>query len=521
MYIMMKFYKDSACIVFYDTRILVRLKVIIYVLTSNEFRQHEILSGEKSPNPFSKIEEEENMAVTKIWKVDYRLDHVVNYATDKQKTKNENTEKYRACRSVMQEIMEYVTNGDKTEKQFFVTGVNCNSEIAIKEMIDVKKKFNKYKSTPRNKSVAFHAVQSFAEGEVTPKTAHEIGVKLAEEMWGDRFQVVVTTHLNTENIHNHFVVNSVSFVDRKKYYSNRKNTAVFREISDGLCEEYGLSVLDYNKCKKSKIDFKYYYNDYVKKDDYYKFIKEDVDYAIRHSWSIKDFYNQIKKMGYEYKIRAEKISIRKYPSSKFVRLQRAFGDEYSIENIKNKIISRYPEKENDYKEYKTLNVKLFYKGNIRNTRKSKGVYELYKYYCFLLKIYPQKEQSYKLTYEMRKNIDLMHMYSNESDFLLENNIQTIDKLNSVRNDLKANLNDLIRQRNNLYYKRQHELKIENKDDISKQIEEISQKIIDVRYKIKMCDDIEVRSKKMIEDIKKLHEKLEYEKIKKKNKKKVR
>ena len=101
--------------------------------------------------------------------------------------------------------------------------MNCNSETATKEMIEVKKKFNKYKRTPRNKSVAFHAVQSFAEGEVTPKITHEIGVKLAEEMWGDRFQVVVTTHLNTDNIHNHFVVNSVSFVDGKKYYSNRKN----------------------------------------------------------------------------------------------------------------------------------------------------------------------------------------------------------------------------------------------------------------------------------------------------------
>ena len=82
---------------------------------------------------------------------------------------------------------------------------------------------------------------------------------------------------------------------------------------------------------------------------------------------------------------------------------------------------------------------------------------------------------------------------------------------------KANLNDLIRQRNNLYYKRQHELKIENKDDISKQIEAISQKIIDIRYKIKMCADIEVRSKKMIEEMKALQEKKQQEKVQKKNK----
>ena len=514
---MMKFYKESACIVFYDTGILARFKVIIYVLTSNEFRQHEILSGEKAPNPFSKIEEEINMAVTKIWKVDYRLDHVVNYATDSAKTKNENTEKYRGCKSVMQEIMEYATNKDKTEKQFFVSGVNCNSETATKEMIDVKKKFNKYKRTPQNKSVAFHAVQSFVEGEVTPEIAHEIGVKLAEEMWGDRFQVVVTTHLNTDNIHNHFVVNSVSFIDGKKYYSNRENTGIFREISDGLCEEYGLSVLNPEECKKGKIDFKYYYNDYVSKDDYYQFIKEDIDYAISRSWSVNDFYNNIKKMGYEYKIRAEKISIRKYPAKKYVRLQRAFGDEYSIENIKNKIISRYPEIEEEYKEYKTLNMKLFYKGNLKNAQKPAGIYKLYKYYCFTLNTYSKKHQNYKLTFEMRNNLKQMHKYSDEADFLSENNIRTIQELNCVRNDLKGELKDLIRQRNNLYYKRQHELKIENKDDISKEIESISQKIVDVRYKIGLCNDIEIRSKKMSEEMKALQEKEQQEKVQKKNK----
>ena len=55
--------------------------------------------------------------------------------------------------------------------------------------------------------------------EVTPEIAHEIGVKLANEMCGDRFQIDASTHLNTEHLHNHFVINSVSFKDGKKYYS--------------------------------------------------------------------------------------------------------------------------------------------------------------------------------------------------------------------------------------------------------------------------------------------------------------
>ena len=68
-----------------------------------------------------------------------------------------------------------------------------------------------------NGVVAFHAYQSFREGEVTPEQCHEIGVALARKVWGGRFQVLVATHMNTDNLHNHFVINSVSYVDGKKY----------------------------------------------------------------------------------------------------------------------------------------------------------------------------------------------------------------------------------------------------------------------------------------------------------------
>lgn len=80
-------------------------------------------------------------------------------------------------------------------------------------MVNTKKQFCKTDGI-----LGFHAFQSFAEGEVSPDKAHLIGVKLAEEMWGDRFEVVVSTHLNTLHIHNHFVINSVSFADGKRYY---------------------------------------------------------------------------------------------------------------------------------------------------------------------------------------------------------------------------------------------------------------------------------------------------------------
>ena len=176
------------------------------------------------------------MATTSLWKVDKRLDHVIDYATDEEKTKNENE---RGNFDSIEKLLTYATNPTKTENLFYTTGINCKVDNAVKELQFIKKLYGKEKGI-----LAFHGYQSFKEGEVTPEIAHEIGVRLAEEMWGDRFQVVVSTHLNTDNIHNHFVINSVSFKDGYKYYSNLSNTALFRKISDEICEEYGLNVLE-------------------------------------------------------------------------------------------------------------------------------------------------------------------------------------------------------------------------------------------------------------------------------------
>ena len=89
--------------------------------------------------------------------------------------------------------------------------------------------------------VCYHGFQSFKHGEVTPEQAHEVGVKLAERMWGDRFQVIVATHLNTDCLHNHFVVNAVSFADGMHYHDNKANLRLLRQRSDELCREYALS----------------------------------------------------------------------------------------------------------------------------------------------------------------------------------------------------------------------------------------------------------------------------------------
>ena len=75
--------------------------------------------------------------------------------------------------------------------------------------------------------------------------AHEIGLKLAKALWGEKYQVLVATHLDkAHHLHNHFVVNTVSFLDGIKYHRTEKDYFDMQRESDRLCREYGLSVIE-------------------------------------------------------------------------------------------------------------------------------------------------------------------------------------------------------------------------------------------------------------------------------------
>ncbi len=451
------------------------------------------------------------MATTKIWKVQKRLDKVINYATNEEKTKNNYSEYEMDNFDSIRQVMTYVTNPDKTEKQFYTTGINCEVKDAVRQMQFVKTFYGK-----ENGILAFHAYQSFNEGEVTPEIAHEIGVKLANEMWGDRFQVVVSTHLNTKHLHNHFVINSVSFKDGKKYYSNLSNTALLRKTSDEICEEYGLSILKEKTCK-SGINFENFYKKSMRYSDYYKFAKEDIDYAIEHSWTYKEFLKRLKEMGYEVYFRANKISVRMYSHKRNIRIERAFGEEYSIENIKNKICSRYPSREEVIKP-KTNDKRLFYKDSVKKFRKTKGIIALYYYYCYLLKVYPKKNLNYKLTPKMREEVKKMDRYSEQIRFICKYELETINDVENLKEQKKEELQKILNARNRLYYKRQKLDNESEKDAVTKEIISVTSVVEKIRKEIKLCDEVGDNARKMKEQIKEMRER-EQEKIKEKEKKK--
>ena len=174
------------------------------------------------------------MATTSLWHIKGRLKDLIDYVENPEKTKAKAPELQD-----LYNVFSYVQRPEATQEGEYVTAINCLKETALRQMILTKKRYGK-----TDGYIAWHGYQSFKPEEVTPQLAHEIGVKLAKEMWGDRFEIIVTTHLDKEHIHCHFCFNSVSFRDGGKYNYSKTEQLRLREASDRLCREYGLSVIE-------------------------------------------------------------------------------------------------------------------------------------------------------------------------------------------------------------------------------------------------------------------------------------
>ena len=239
------------------------------------------------------------MGIIFIKDIQSRLDKTISYIGNKKKTLNEN---YEEIFLDLHNALDYTVDDLKTEQKFFVDGINCRYENALKKMTETKKEFNK-----TDKILGYHIIQSFAPGEGTPESIHELGKEFARRAFGDRFEVVVATHLNTDCLHNHYVLNSVSFMDGKKYYDNNESYARLRKISDELCREYGLSVIE-NPKKRSRKPYDLYMAE--KNGEWTKdaIIKRDIDECILKTTSERGFYTEMRKLGYYFNFE------RKYPT---------------------------------------------------------------------------------------------------------------------------------------------------------------------------------------------------------------
>ena len=156
--------------------------------------------------------------------------------------------KIHAIKSTLGKALAYIENPDKTDGQMLVSGYNCEPQTASIDFEMTAVLAHKARNLKRQRStnLAYHLIQSFSpEDAVTPEQAHELGKKLAFEYTGGKYEYVVATHIDKGHIHNHIMINAVSFYDYKKLRTVPYRTArQIRDISDRLCMEAHLSVID-------------------------------------------------------------------------------------------------------------------------------------------------------------------------------------------------------------------------------------------------------------------------------------
>jgi len=331
-------------------------------------------------------------------------------------------------------------NRDKTESACFETGLGCTTTSAFEDM-----RLNTLRWHKETGVQGYHLVQSFAEGEVTPELAHQIGVEFAEQLLHGKYQAIVTTHLNTKHYHNHIVWSAVSLEDGKKYHSNSKSyyTEV-RALSDSLCQKYGLSIIETPESLRGKRQYEKWRAEENNKSTWRTAIRQDVDEAIQQSLTWRQFLTVLERKGYEVRLGRKYPVLRPPGKERFVRFK-TLGKRYTPEAIQTRIL--YPRSYRPYVE----NPPTIQHGRLRSgkpRRKLTGLRALYYRYLYELGALPRKPR--RPSYAVRQDAYKLDQRIRQMEFLSKNNIDTLAQLETYRQAKLGEIVQLTAERKSLY-----------------------------------------------------------------------
>ena len=439
------------------------------------------------------------MAVTALWAINGRASVLIDYAINPEKT----SEGVATDLHKIGDVIQYAADDLKTEKQEYVTCLNCSGvETAAEDFLRTKQLWNKLGGRQ-----CFHGYQSFKPGEVDAETAHAIGVELAKRCWGDRFQVVVATHCNTDCYHNHFVLSSVSFVDGLHFVKTPMDYQFMREMSDWLCRRYRISVIEnpsgrgmhYAQIKAEKRGMK----------SVRTTIREEIDLAVNTSLTFDEFQSFLRRRGYAFHLYTKsgddllRPGLKPPGASGFFRFD-TLGAEYSLDRIKTRIQKNlrrqlpFPEAEQAQVRYRRQEHQpeyIFGKSSL---------HKLYLRYCFELHIIKEHPASVKrVPFSMRWDLMELDKLDAETQLLGKHNIHTIDELRAYRLSLTETEASLMAQRKELRndVRRHHR----NTDPVKEaaaiqQVKSTTQQLRKLRKQIVLCNDIALRSARTREEL---------------------
>lgn len=413
------------------------------------------------------------MAATRIWSIKGRLDSVINYVTNPEKTDGS---KYTDTElQALADVIDYAEDGAKTHNKVYVSGINLSPNIARDQMVMTKQQFGK-----TDKILAYHGYQSFLPGEVTPDQAHEIGVELARRLWSDRFQILITTHLDKNHLHNHFCLNSVSFVDGKKFRGGSKAYWQMRAESDKICAEYGLSVIKNPGKGKNYAEWK---AEYEGRPTVRGQIKEELDEIIKVSYTYEQFWKILKQRGYAVKRDVKYVALKPSYSQRYIRLK-SLGKNYSEELIRQRIIAARNGIRDLDKPKSDYNAWL----NKYEHTKLHGFKALYFHYLYLFGKIRKKETPQRISFYMRDELIKFERYQEQFRFLYDNDIETVEQLSIFKENAENKIDELTIRRSKLY----------DKTDSNTEIKTINAELRELRKNVRTCNNIFIDAERIRE-----------------------
>ncbi len=426
------------------------------------------------------------MAVTKIWNIRGKADSPLEYIANPEKTQREFTESERQA---LADVIAYAANEDKTEKLFYTTGINCSVEFARDQFDTIKLRFGKTRG-----NVAYHAYQSFAPGEVTPDEAHAIGVQLARELWGDRFQMVVATHVNSHCVHSHIVINSVSFRDGKKFHDCRDTYRQLRETSDRICLEHGLSIVDNPRGRG--VDQYLYKMEKAGMPTRYNVARQAIDEAVALSLNIDEFKSELRRRGYNYRFDPQRKYWTVTPPGwkKSIRIHQ-LGPDYTRESIERRIYENDP-------AMRTERLRQSYRmPNHYNLRRRidrimgrTGLEKLYLRYCYELGYLPKYRQNpTRLHIVLKEDLLKCDQYSEQAKLLSKYHVNTDEDLSLLMERIDMKMQELSSQRDERRLIAKRVLPAAETDKAREEAKELTREIRELRHEAKVCREVQDRS----------------------------
>ena len=426
------------------------------------------------------------MAVTKIWNIRGKADSPLEYIANPEKTQREFSESERQA---LADVIAYAANEDKTEKLFYTTGINCSVEFARDQFDTTKLRFGKTRG-----NVAYHAYQSFAPGEVTPDEAHAIGVQLARELWGDRFQMVVATHVNSHCVHSHIVINSVSFRDGKKFHDCRDTYRQLREASDRICLEHGLSIVDNPRGRG--VDQYLYKMEKAGMPTRYNVARQAIDEAVALSLNIDEFKSELRRRGYNYRFDPQRKYWTVTPPGwkKSIRIHQ-LGPDYTRESIERRIYENDP-------SVRTERIRQSYRmPNHYNLRRRidrimgrTGLEKLYLRYCYELGYLPKYRQNpTRLHIVLKEDLLKCDQYSEQAKLLSKYHVNTDEDLSLLMERIDVKMQELSSQRDERRLIAKRVLPAAETDKAREEAKELTREIRELRHEAKVCREVQDRS----------------------------